>query len=259
MLNDVGRCRKSGRAAVIAKHPVNSFEQRRDGAEREHQRHTPERLLGGLGALAKFGTGRGKHFRRRALETVDRLFFVSDREHRARAIAFLAHAIFTHAVARVKLADQLFDHAPLDRAGVLSFVNQDMVEPAVELVEDPGCGVRLIEQARGMRDEIVKIERGTLRFGAGIVRHNTLSDGEQRDRCVNDAAAAAQIVEPRKFAHSSEQRIGQPRFVGTRCLGDKRLLRARLAASSRNSAASASARGSTAVATDAACSATASF
>ena len=80
-----------------------------------------------------------------ALEAEDRLLLVADREQRAR----------THPLARAlagkELLRQLVDDAPLLRAGVLRFVDQDVVEPAVELVEHPGRGMALFQQRNGAR------------------------------------------------------------------------------------------------------------
>ena len=83
----------------------------------------------------------GEHVRRRALEAVDRLLLVADREQRARHLA--------RAGAGEELLRQRADHLPLHRAGILRLVDQDVVEAAVELVEHPLDRRRGAEQARG--------------------------------------------------------------------------------------------------------------
>src|SRR5688572_1092187 len=85
-----------------------------------------------------------------ALEAIDRLLGVADREQRADTVG--ARAV----PGRELLRDQTED-APLFRVGVLRFVDEDMVDAPVELVEDPGGGVALQQQQR-LADEVVEIE-----------------------------------------------------------------------------------------------------
>ena len=65
-----------------------------------------------------------------ALERIDRLLAVADREHRARAVA--------RARAGEELLGQRMGDAPLLRGGVLHLVQQQMVQAAVQLVQHPG-------------------------------------------------------------------------------------------------------------------------
>ena len=73
-----------------------------------------------------------------ALEAVDRLLGVADREDRARA--------FARAFADEELLGQGLDHLPLLRVGVLGLVDQDMVEAAVQLEQHPGGRAVALEQ-----------------------------------------------------------------------------------------------------------------
>jgi hypothetical protein len=73
----------------------------------------------------------GKPFRPGALERVDRLLLVADREDRAVTAA--------RRVAGEEFVRQAgFDDRPLFRAGVLRLVDEDMVDALVELVVHPG-------------------------------------------------------------------------------------------------------------------------
>ena len=58
-----------------------------------------------------------------------------------------------------KLILQRRDQIPLRRAGILAFVDQDVIEAAIELVEHPRRGLRALQQCLRMGDQIVEIER----------------------------------------------------------------------------------------------------
>src|SRR5438046_8065825 len=66
-----------------------------------------------------------------ALEAVDRLLCVADRENRA--VALTPHA----ALAGEKLVRERFDDVPLVGVRVLRLVDQDVIEPAIELEQHP--------------------------------------------------------------------------------------------------------------------------
>ena len=77
----------------------------------------------------------------RALEAIDRLLFVTNDENGTWAIR-------TRAFTCSDLGRQRFDDIPLRRAGVLSFVDQYVVDPAVKTVEHPSEAV-LSEEIAG--------------------------------------------------------------------------------------------------------------
>ena len=52
------------------------------------------------------------------------------------------------------------EDAPLRRAGVLRFVEQDVADAAVELPQHPFGGVRAREQVGGGLDQVVEVETG---------------------------------------------------------------------------------------------------
>ena len=64
------------------------------------------------------------------LERIDRLLLVAHDKHSPLAV----HAC---ALAGGKFLGQLFDHGPLGWAGVLGFVHQNMVDPAIKTEQDP--------------------------------------------------------------------------------------------------------------------------
>ena len=70
-----------------------------------------------------------KFTRRRALKTVDRLFFIAHDEQGPPAI--------TRTFACVEFCCDGPDHRPLFRAGVLRLVDQNMIDAAIQSVKRP--------------------------------------------------------------------------------------------------------------------------
>ena len=60
--------------------------------------------------------------------------------------------------------DALHD-LPLRGGGVLGFVDEDVIEAAVELEQDPGGTGSVAEQVGGLDDEVFEVERGAGGFG----------------------------------------------------------------------------------------------
>ena len=89
------------------------------------------------------------------MEGVDALLGIADGEHGARSLA--------RADAGEELILQRRDQIPLRGAGVLAFVDQDVIEAAVELVEHPGRGFGALQQRLRVFDQIVEIERAGAR------------------------------------------------------------------------------------------------
>ena len=90
----------------------------------------------------------------RALEGVDRLLLVADHEHVA-----LEQALGGLAGSGEELLGQGADDFPLLGSGVLGFVNEDMINPAVELVEHPGGHGARGDQIACLFNEIGEVER----------------------------------------------------------------------------------------------------
>ena len=94
-----------------------------------------------------------EHLGRRALEGEDRLLLVADREHGA--------VLGSRACAGEKLGAERGKNAPLRLGCVLGFVEQQVIEPIVKLVQHPS-GARPRHQRERTRDLIVEIERAAL-------------------------------------------------------------------------------------------------
>ncbi len=87
------------------------------------------------------------------LEAVDRLLLVADDEEGAGA--------GVGAQAGQELLRQALDDLPLGGAGVLGLVDQDVVQALVELEEDPFLAAGGGEQAAGVLDQVVEVERAS--------------------------------------------------------------------------------------------------
>ena len=95
----------------------------------------------------------------------------------------------------MKLLRQRLDDPPLIRAGVLRLVDQDVVESAIQLVEDPGGGFRSFQQGQCAFDDVVKIQRALRRLAPCELGKRGRSQNVQRRRQVG----ALNGVHP--FAH----------------------------------------------------------
>ena len=87
----------------------------------------------------------------RPLEPVDGLFGVADRKHGPDRLTRCAQA-------GKKFLGQRFDHAPLDLVGVLGLVDQNMVNPAVQFIENPGRYPLARQKVSGFQDQVVIIQ-----------------------------------------------------------------------------------------------------
>ena len=94
--------------------------------------------------------------RRGALEAVDRLLGIADREERA-------HALAARAAAGGEIRGDPAQDLPLLGVGVLRLVDEHVVDAAVELVEHPG-GVAARQQRQRLVDQILEIERAEPRL-----------------------------------------------------------------------------------------------
>ena len=96
------------------------------------------------------------------LEAVDRLLLVADDEEGAVA--------GMRPDAGQELLGQLLDDRPLARARVLRLVDQDVLEPLVELVEHPVAPAGGLQEADGVLDQVVEVEEGALRASGARTR-----------------------------------------------------------------------------------------
>ncbi len=192
--------RQSVSRRVSREYRIDKIEHALRASPRDRRSQIGERETGFLGPRPEQAKVAPEPFRIGALEAEDRLLLVADREQRAR----------THALARAGAGEeflgQLGDDAPLLRACVLRFVDQDMVEPAVQLVEHPLRGIAFLQQPDGRKNKIVVVEHGALALHALIFaehgkghRHHRLGQ-RCRDRrapaLLHAFHAVAQLLQP---------------------------------------------------------------
>ncbi len=106
-----------------------------------------------------------------ALKAVDRLLGIADREDRADALA--------PALAGEELLGQCRDDLPLLRIGVLRLVDQDVVEPAIELEQNPRGNPRPLQQFERLQHQIVEIEQAVQAFPVGIAAQHRITEPNQ--------------------------------------------------------------------------------
>ena len=106
-----------------------------------------------------------------ALKAVDGLLFVANGKEGA--------VFFTGALSGEKLLCQAGDHLPLVGAGILRFIDEDMVKAAVQFIEHPGGVIAALQQAGGVFDEVLIIEGGALLLLLLEAGDDFVSKGEQ--------------------------------------------------------------------------------
>ncbi len=205
-------------------HRIDRAEHIRPGAERVVEPHLPPSDLGSAEQRREISPHLLVFARRRALERKDRLLLVADREQGAGEEAARARpgGEFRH---------QMAHDPPLLLAGVLGLVDQDMVEPEVELVMHP-ARIDLRQHVAGLVDEIVVIEQpAAVLLGAVACDHRARNDHERRGAvAANDGLAALdqalQAVllgaEPaRQFGIIVGERSGDHPFARLDLVGEK--------------------------------------
>ncbi len=80
-----------------------------------------------------------------------------------------------------EFARQMFENPPLRRARILRFVNENMIDAGIELVEHPARIGALEERERAI-DEIVEIQFSALRFRSFVTGEDRCGECRQRDR-----------------------------------------------------------------------------
>ncbi len=109
------------------------------------------------------------------MKAENRLLDVADREYRSDGVV--------GRVAGKKLTGQRPDYAPLLQARILSLVDQEVVDPAVELVQYPRCIAFLLEQPRRRSDQVVEIENRPSGFEPIVPVVESASDSQDGRRC----------------------------------------------------------------------------
>ena len=124
-----------------------------------------------------------------ALEAVDRLLCVANRENRA--VALTPHA----ALAGEKLVRERFDDVPLVGVRVLRLVDQDVIEPPIELEQHPRRDARPPQEFERLHHEIVEIEEPMQSFAFFIGAQHGIPEPEQRDRRLDQHRPSALMRE----------------------------------------------------------------
>ena len=146
-----------------------------------------------------------------ALEAENRLFCIANREQRALDLA--------GAFADEKLAAQRLEQPPLLGVCVLRFVDQNVVDAAVQLIKNPGRDARTLQQPVGGQDQIVVINQTAAAFGPLV----NLYHGGGKTRKGGAAAGRLQKLqalhrrfETRRFLcdHTLQSRLPLERHLG---------------------------------------------
>ena len=149
------------------------------------------------------------------MEAVDRLLLVAHDENGALHVG-------PRAFAAGELLGEGFDHRPLLRAGILSFVHQNVVDTAVQTVQDPLRHRGIGQEHARLADQIVEIERAAQLLGAfvaaqevggEVVQDQALAGGQQGQ------AASAGILNPQHKCVQAIHKVRGP--VSAQAFGGK--------------------------------------
>ena len=140
-------------------------------------------LVAGAGELGGVG----------ALERVDGLLGVADGEEGAGGGGVPCPAGFGR-VAGEELLGEAVGDAPLFGGGVLDLVEEEVVDAAVELVEDP-CGAGVLEQAFGAEDEVAVVEEAGAVLLGGVGGEGWGGEAQEGDGGVGAAEGAAGVLD----------------------------------------------------------------
>ena len=157
---------------------VHDIEHRLGRAETGRDGEVAE-LSGGLrfgqvfGAAAEHRTSLVESRRVGPLEAVNGLLEIADHEERARAPLGLARA------AEIFI-DQPLDDLPLRGVGVLRFVDQHVVDLAVELVAHPLAHAGFAQQATSPFDKVVEVGDSGRALGLRVGRRECLPGAQPR-------------------------------------------------------------------------------
>ena len=169
----------------LAEHPIDGIQHRGCRAERDVELDRHEILHGDAALFGEPFAHLLELARIGALEAEDRLLGVADGEHGAAAL--------DRAFAHEEFLGQAADHLPLVGVGVLRFVDQHMVDAAIELVEHPGRARRALQQAPRGHDQIVIVERRAPPLGVGIAAGDVETEPQQRQGVLDQRRAADAI------------------------------------------------------------------
>ena len=114
------------------------------------------------------------------------------------------------AIAAEIIVDQGPDHRPLLGIGVLAFIDQNVIDPRIELVAHPGAEPLVAQQRRGTRHKIIEIHERAGALLLLVARDDGRQNPRQRGAVVGNRYGFAVIVkhlEPRRLPGHA---VGEP-------------------------------------------------
>ena len=144
------------------------------GAEGDVERDALPALAGAADPFGELDAGAGELVAIGTLERVDALFGVTDGEEGA----IRGRLVRAGAEAGEELVGEAVGDMPLLGGGVLDLVEQEMVDAAVEFVEDPG-GAGLLEEGLGAGDEVAVVELIELALAGVVGAQDRAGEAEQ--------------------------------------------------------------------------------
>ena len=192
----------------VPKNGVDGAQHRLGRAERDLQRHDAPVLPGGVDARLEMTAHLEEGARIGPLKAVDRLFCVADREYRAQAIA--------RALAGKEFFGERGDDLPLLGVGVLSLVDQNVIEAAIELEQYPRRNSGAPQQVQRQGHEIVVIEHPLGSLALGIRLDQRAAEPDQGTARIRQRRRSLRIPEalyPFRFGREDFAGIasGRPR------------------------------------------------
>src|SRR3954470_21459753 len=152
-----------------------------------------------------------------ALKRENRLLLVADSEDSA--VQALARTF-----AGGELRDDVRDDVPLPRTGVLGFVDQHVIDAAVELVMYPAGG-NAVEHRERLVDEIIIVKQTALLLFAAVVCGSRRRDMQQGGGAVPHGHRTALLDQPTDALRLVLEQAGDGRVVIAELLGQHRLAR----------------------------------
>ena len=200
----------------LPKDRIDRAQHRLGRAKRDFERQDLP-ILAGIGDPFLKMPPHGQEFLRVGpLKAVDRLLGVADGKDRPGPVA--------RAFAGKELFGQRRHDLPLFGVGVLGLVDQDVVETAVELEEDPGRHSRARQQVARGQHQIVEIERA-LEPLAGVIgpQQRFAEPGERTARLAHHDRGPRRAQPLQPLGLRGEDRPGVAAGLGGRGLGNQRL------------------------------------
>ncbi len=193
--------------------PIDRRENGRDGSKRHRQF---DRLPGEAGVARERCEALAcvrEHLRVGALERIDRLLFVADGEDRA------SNAVAASGTCK-KFLGQGFDDLPLLGARVLRFVDENVIEAAVELVEHPlRFAAFAFEQRLRLQDQVVEIERACDASRLRVALQDNAGERVERHGGFNQRQSFQLFRQGEEFLLRALAAFVQPRPRRGECLG----------------------------------------